>query len=58
MPLAQAVRRPRLDYPTIWAAVAILLGISIISGIIYTYDHRQLTTSEELSAFTQLPTDL
>jgi hypothetical protein len=58
MPLAQAVRRPRLDYPTILAAVAILLGISIISGIIYTYDHRQLTTSEELSAFTQLPTDL
>jgi hypothetical protein len=38
--------------------VAILLGISIISGIIYTYDHRQLTSSEEISAFTQLPTDL
>jgi hypothetical protein len=53
-----AVRRPRADYPAILAAVAILLGISIIAGIIYTYDHRQLTTAEEINTFHQLPADL
>jgi hypothetical protein len=58
MPTMHAVRRPRADYPAILAAVAILLGISIIAGIIYTYDHRQLTTAEEINTFHQLPADL
>jgi hypothetical protein len=56
---------PRPDYLAMLAVVAVLLAISVIAGIIYTYaDSRQLTGRNDISGRVhnsntqQLPADL
>jgi ABC-type uncharacterized transport system permease subunit len=46
--------RRRLDYFDLLAVAAILLGITIISGIFYTYDVTRQTVRDDARAETRL----
>ncbi|MFZ0074028.1 MAG: hypothetical protein WAK85_22345 [Xanthobacteraceae bacterium] len=48
-----ALRR-RLDYFDLLAVAALLLGIAIISGILYTYDVTRQTVRDDARAETRL----
>ena len=46
--------RRRLDYFDLLAVAALLLGIAIISGILYTYDVTRQTVRDDARAETRL----
>jgi hypothetical protein len=48
-----ALRR-RLDYFELLAIAAILLGVAIIAGIVFTYDLSRQTVSDDARAQAQL----